>query len=263
MEPAWETRRELSSQSHEVNRKDLRARMISAGREMKEKLAHFFVKKVYADHNSSRSVRLTLESLIAGLPADGLGLNIGAGRTRFDGHIKNLELKPGEGIDYVGSVERIPVGDAHFDLVIAQEVLEHVEHPTRAAREIFRVLNSGGLAYVQLPFIIGYHPCPNDYWRFTHEGILGLMKSAGFEIVQTGVTVGPATGFYRIAVEFVSVAASVVSRRLYKPAKFLSAASLYPMKLLDPIMLRSSEANRICGGYFLVCRKPCQARGIL
>jgi SAM-dependent methyltransferase len=223
---------------------------------MIDRIRYAFVKLVYADHNDSRPVHDALRRVLAGMPADGIGLNIGAGRTRIDPRIRNLELEAGEGIDLVGSVEAIPCADRSFDLVVTQEVLEHVRSPQRAMREIHRVLRAGGTAYVQLPWTIGHHPCPNDYWRFSHEGLVELVRDAGFDVVETGMAVGPAVGFYRIAVEFFATVFATIHRTLYLPAKSLFALVLWPVKLLDPLMRGSAQAHRIAGGWFVICRKP-------
>lgn len=218
-------------------------------------LRRTIVRKIYADHNDSQAVQRTLAALISALPPEGAGLNIGAGRTRLGENIRNLEIEPGPGIDLVGSVEALPLDDATIDLVITQEVLEHVRNPFGAMSEIARVLKVGGKAYVQLPFMIGYHGCPDDFWRFTHSGMDELAARAGLRVLERGVTVGPATGFYRIAVEFAAIFGSVFSRRLYRPAKGAAAILLYPLKWIDPLLSRSAEAHRIGGGFFMVLGK--------
>jgi hypothetical protein len=218
-------------------------------------LRRTIVRKIYADHNDSAAVKRTLAALIAALPADGVGLNIGAGNTRLGGNIRNLELEAGPGIDLVGSVEALPMEDASVDLVITQEVLEHVRDPFGAMREIARVLKPGGKAYVQLPFMIGYHGCPDDFWRFTHSGMDELASRAGLQVLERGATVGPATGFYRILVEFVAIFGSLFSHHLYRPAKGVAAIVFYPVKWLDPLLARSGEAHRIGGGFFRVLVK--------
>lgn len=47
--------------------------------------------------------------------------------------------------------KRIPFDDGSFDTVTAGEVLEHLENPSLALREIFRVLKSGGKAVITIP----------------------------------------------------------------------------------------------------------------
>jgi SAM-dependent methyltransferase len=49
-------------------------------------------------------------------------------------------------------LECLTFGDASFDIVITQDVLEHVRHPDRAIREIRRVLKPGGLHLFTVPF---------------------------------------------------------------------------------------------------------------
>lgn len=222
---------------------------------MLAKLKYIFIKKVYADHNDAKPVKAILRELLANLSLDAKGLNVGSGKTKVDPRIMNMEIEPGDGIDIVGSVEDIPCDSNFFDLVITQEVLEHVRSPHLAVKEIHRVLKPNGIAFIQLPFIIGYHPCPRDYWRFTHEGLIELVESSNFEVMKIAVTVGPAVGFYRISVEFFSIVMAAIYSKLYKPAKFLFSIIFFPVKWLDPILKRSDEVNRIAGGYFIVCRK--------
>ena len=221
----------------------------------KGSVQYFVVKKIYGDHNDARNVRQALKTLIQKLPESFVGLNIGAGQTKIHPSIKNLELEAGVNIDYVGSVLAIPCSDNEFDLVIAQEVLEHVKDPRKAVEEIFRVLKQGGHFYLQLPFIIGFHPCPNDYWRFTHEGIQELLEHSNFRVSELKMTVGPAVGFYRILVEFLSLCFSLGIPLFYKPMKLISAILCWPIKLLDPFLIKTKEANRISGGYYIIGQK--------
>jgi hypothetical protein len=103
--------------------------------------------------------------------------------------------------------------------------------------------------------VIGYHPGPSDYWRFSIEGIRTLVESAGFTCDEIGQSVGGGTGMYRIAVEFVATLLSALSRALYLPGKGVAAVVLSPLKLLDPVLARSPQRDRIPGGYFVVARK--------
>ena len=220
-----------------------------------EKIQYFVVKNIYGDHNKSKNVRLGLEFVLQKMPLAFVGLNIGAGQDNIHQNIKNLELNDGNNIDYIGSVLNIPCEDGKFDLVIAQEVLEHVNEPFKAIEEISRVLKKSGYFYLQLPFIIGYHPCPNDYWRFTHEGIRELLNKSKFDVVELKISVGPAVGFYRILVEFLSLIFSLGIPFLYKTMKLIFAILCWPIKLLDPFLIVTKEANRISGGYYIIGQK--------
>jgi SAM-dependent methyltransferase len=139
--------------------------------------------------------------------------------------------------------------------VISQEVLEHVKEPAVAMSEIKRVLKKNGKCYIQLPFIIGFHPCPNDYWRFTKQGIVALVEASGLKVIEVGETVGSATGFYRVSVEFLSILFSLFIPKAYKIMKALFSLLLYPVKWLDPLLRLSKESERVSGGYYVICIK--------
>ncbi len=213
------------------------------------------VTAIYANHNSSRNVVQRLGELLGRFGDTGMMVNIGAGATRLHPRMKNLDIRPGEGIDIVGSVTEMPFEDNSVDLVVSQEVLEHVPHPFLAMREIHRVIKPRGVAFVQLPFVIGDHPCPNDYWRFTRQGIVELAHQAGFSDVKLEVTVGSANGFYRIAVEFFAILLSLPLPRLYRYTKGGAALLLYPLKWLDRLMARHPQAHRVAGGFFIIATK--------
>lgn len=214
-----------------------------------------FVRLIYADHNRSSTVRRAITQVLASMPKDGFGLNVGAGKTRIDPRVRNLDLFDGPNIDFVGRAEALPLPDASVDLVISQETLEHVHDPFMAMREIQRVLKPGGTLYLQLPFIIGYHPGPTDFWRFTREGIVRLVEAAGLECKEVGVAVGASTGFYRTAVEYFAILLSLPLPALYLPLKALVAFVLFPIKWLDMLTALSRQTDRIAGGYFVVARK--------
>src|SRR5437016_9973843 len=107
-----------------------------------------------------------------------------------------MDLVPGPAVHVCASSENLPFRDEIFDLVMSQEVVEHVHEPFRTLREMRRVLRKGGTLYFQVPFIIGYHPGPTDFWRFTREGVVEIVKQAGFECGAVTMAVGPASGFH-------------------------------------------------------------------
>ena len=146
-----------------------------------------------------------------------------------------------------------PTEDGKFNLVVTQECLEHVADPFKAVEEIHRVLKKDGKLFIQLPFIIGYHPGPTDFWRFTKEGIRELVERAGFKVQEIGITVGPSSGFYRIAVEYFAVLFSLPLSKLYVPFKALLAVLFYPMKWLDPLLNRSSPSGSCSRGLLYYC----------
>lgn len=68
-----------------------------------------------------------------------------------------------------------------FDLVILDQVLEHVRHPHRALAHVRQSLRPGGYCFVSTPFLIRVHPSPTDYWRWTAQGLACLLEDSGFD----------------------------------------------------------------------------------
>jgi SAM-dependent methyltransferase len=73
-----------------------------------------------------------------------------------------------------------------YDVVICEQVLEHVADPWLAARNLRELCAPGGRAIVSTPFLIRIHELPQydmrDYWRFTPRGLRTLLEQAGFEV---------------------------------------------------------------------------------
>lgn len=71
-----------------------------------------------------------------------------------------------------------------FDLVILDEILEHVARPWVAVEEVRRILKPGGCLITSSPFLIAEHRMPKDYWRFTKDGYRVLLEN--YSAVETG-----------------------------------------------------------------------------
>lgn len=219
-----------------------------------QNMQKFVVKNIYADHNKSKTVEHALNNLLQ-KHESGVMLNIGAGDTRIHPKIINLDLEPGFNVDIVGSADHIPLENLSVDFVVSQEVLEHVSDPYAVLEEIYRVLKPGGCFYLQLPWVIGYHGCPKDFWRFSKDGIAHLVESSGFSVKELNMAVGPFTGFYRIAVEAFAIFGSLFSALFYKPFKLFAAILFFPVKMLDLLPLKSQQVHRLAGGFFVVAIK--------
>jgi SAM-dependent methyltransferase len=89
--------------------------------------------------------------------------------------------------DIVGDIHNLPMQNDSEDAVVCIAVLEHVENPIQAFKEIHRVLKPGGYAFIYVPFLYYYHAEKGyygDYWRFTEDGLKWLGKPfRSFEIM--------------------------------------------------------------------------------
>ena len=69
---------------------------------------------------------------------------------------------------------------ATFDIIIAEQVFEHLRHPYRAAANIRKMLNDDGVFLIATPFLIRIHGSPSDYTRWTPAGLQGFLEDCGF-----------------------------------------------------------------------------------
>jgi SAM-dependent methyltransferase len=67
-----------------------------------------------------------------------------------------------------------------FDLIIADQVFEHLKWPARAARNVYSMTRPGGYFIVATPFLVRFHPSPLDCSRWTAQGLASLLQEAGF-----------------------------------------------------------------------------------
>lgn len=85
-----------------------------------------------------------------------------------------------------GDAVSLPVADEAMDLVVAYDVLEHIEDDKSAANEICRVLRPGGTALVAVPCDMKlwseHDTAVGHFRRYDREGLLSLLTSAGLQI---------------------------------------------------------------------------------
>ena len=215
-----------------------------------------FVRRFWADHSDSSVVRGELSKVLTELAGDAYGLNVGCGHTRLHPRIVNIDLTRTSAVDCLADASALPFPRACFQVVVSQETVEHLPDPFAAVRQMTYVLRPGGALYLQMPFVIGYHPGPEDYWRFTGAGMQRLIEQAGLRVERVVPAVGGGTGLHRILVEFVAGAAARVLPSSYLPVKGLAALLFYPLKWLDSWLLKGPQKDRIAGGYLGIGRKP-------
>ena len=78
--------------------------------------------------------------------------------------------------------------DLRFDIIIADQVFEHLLWPYRAARNVHTMLKPGGYFLITVPFLIRVHEIPIDCTRWTETGLRYFLAEAGFppDNVRTG-----------------------------------------------------------------------------
>ena len=86
--------------------------------------------------------------------------------------------------DVFGDALSLPFSDAAVDVVLCSEGLEHLPDPFGALTEMARVLKPGGRALVTVPFAMGIHEAPRDFFRYTPYGLREICRRAGLLVEQ-------------------------------------------------------------------------------
>jgi SAM-dependent methyltransferase len=74
------------------------------------------------------------------------------------------------------------VTDKKYDLIIADQIWEHLLWPYKATKNIVTMLNPGGCFLISTPFLIRIHDGPNDCSRWSEQGLKYFLAECGFPI---------------------------------------------------------------------------------
>lgn len=85
----------------------------------------------------------------------------------------DLQTRP----DIFSDVTIVPIKSEIADCIICTEVLEHLPNPQDCVDEMHRLLRTGGVALVSIPFFYPVHSDPYDFQRFTEDGLRNIFCS--------------------------------------------------------------------------------------
>jgi SAM-dependent methyltransferase len=185
------------------------------------------------------SLKQRVEPLIKSFPKPIIGLQIGAGENpnRIAGMFPDVQwlqsdVDLGYKPDVIADVTGLPIADGSFDLVIADQVLEHVIDIGRAAQEIQRILRVGGIVIVGVPFIYPFHGVPFDFYRVTPCGIRAIFPETESVYIGRGSGAWSALALQLdnrliniFSNRYARMGASAVSRFLFGGLKYLDNMS--------------------------------------
>jgi SAM-dependent methyltransferase len=194
------------------------------------------------------------EAIVVQQPADALCLAVGGGPTRAHPNLVNLNIDRFANVDVVADAYALPYANGAVDAVHCEAVLEHLEYPDRAVREMFRALRPGGQVLAVTPFLQAFHAYPNHFQNFTLEGHNRLFERAGFQIVSAGACVGPTFALTDLAALYF---------RNYLPTRILSrgvqrlvALGGLLVRPLDRLVLRDPQAHKLASTVYAHLTKP-------
>ena len=188
-------------------------------------------------------------------------LDLGSGGRDWGPTAIGMDVERFPHVRVVGDGERLPFADGVLDGILCTGVLEHVSDPEAVVREVWRVLRPGGMVYVAVPFIQGYHPATGtdrDFRRFTHIGLQRVMSA--FTLVDSGVSGGPSSALAWILREYLAMLLAGGGwpyKVLYRVSAWLTCWIIH----LDRVVARRPTAHRIACGFYFLGRRPARTPG--
>lgn len=197
--------------------------------------------------------------------AKGRLLDIGCGSkpyqilfTKVDSYL-GLELDTPENrlskqADLYYDGDYFPLDDSSFDVLLCNQVLEHVFQPEVFLSELVRVLRPGGLLILTVPFLWPEHEQPYDCLRYTSFGLRDRLEKSGLRIKrQTKLTKGGSA--------LCALLADRINTRLRPvplPLRLLGrAAFIAPISLLGWILATlAPNDSALYLDNFVICQKP-------
>lgn len=78
----------------------------------------------------------------------------------------------------------LPFEDETFDSIISSEVFEHISNVEEIITELRRVLKTGGIMLLTVPFVYPKHCWPYDFKRYTMQGLQNMLIDERFECIE-------------------------------------------------------------------------------
>ncbi len=182
-------------------------------------------------------------------------LNVGGGPHRYSNHELTLNIEAFPNVDLVADAHNIPFADNTFDSIFSVAVLEHVYNPEQVVSEMIRVLKPGGLIYSEVPYIFFFHGYPNDFRRYTQEGMRRLFGK--LDNLEIGIVSGPVSAmlqsFNMLLQMFVPARPSFLRKGINGLYRWLT----FVFKYLDiPLIRWHPQAHTLAAGFYALGRKP-------
>lgn len=100
-------------------------------------------------------------------------------------HYTGVDIRSGPGVDLVmDDAYTLPIDNGAASLVVSCSCLEHCINPWRLMQDVYRIMEPGAMFVACAPFNWHYHAHPNDYYRYSHEGLEALCTEVGLDVVE-------------------------------------------------------------------------------
>lgn len=230
-------------------------------------LYHFYRSSLSAFYNhTSYRLHRFVNALAESARAEDVLLDVGAGdcqyKSYFAGKCKYISHDIGgkdacftyDRIDIRSDIYDIPLPDQSVDIILCTQVLEHLQYPARALKEMHRLLKPGGRLYFSVPFASDEHMLPYDYFRFTRFALDFLVQEQGF--LKPEIT--PEGGRFILMGKMVKDLFPLLTSnpRLQKLIYVFQAPVVVPILFLLYILDPIDRNKYLTNNYEVIARKP-------
>ncbi len=160
----------------------------------------------------------------------------------------DLEMNP-QAEHHIGFDSKTTLPENYANIILSNQVLEHVDSPEGYLQEALRILKPGGTLILTTHGYWFYHPTPNDYWRWTSAGLRKTVEKEGFTITSFFGIMGLAASGLQLLQDAIGV----------KLPKFLLPPFAIIMQTLIRLFDRihtQEQRNRDASLYIVIAKKP-------
>ncbi|MFC1647652.1 class I SAM-dependent methyltransferase [Patescibacteria group bacterium] len=197
-----------------------------------------------------------LEKFMRNYGENDIVVNVGSLSKKIKGakaRVYNLDIAYYPNIDIVADAHELPFKDGSLDGVIIKNVFEHLRDPAKVRDELRRVVKNGGRIYAKVPFMQPFHAVPDDYQRYSINGLKEFFKD--FKIIEEGISVGPSSALAWFLREYLAILFSFNSAKAYKVMRAIFSYFTAPIKYFDAFFRKRKEAHRLASAFYLVLEK--------
>jgi glycosyltransferase involved in cell wall biosynthesis/SAM-dependent methyltransferase len=180
-------------------------------------------------------------------------IDVGSGPERLGEEFINVDIFPFPEVDIVSDATQLPFRNNTIDAAVSESLFEHVPDAHLVAREMVRVVKSGGYIYVSAPFMHPYHASPDDFNRWTISGLKHMFSD--LEIMESGVRSGPWSTFLMFMAYWLGVIFSFGSKKLSPFFAHIFMLVLGPLKYLDYIFIYMPGSDAVATHLYILGRK--------
>ena len=126
------------------------------------------------------------KNFLRNLNKDSKILDVGCGKRKkkLTCKVVELDIQDKYNPDITADFGKVYKSPARYDAIIMTGLLEHIHHPQIAIKNAYRALKPKGKLLLHAVFNQPIHNDPQDYFRFTGEGIRIMLEDEGFKVLE-------------------------------------------------------------------------------